>query len=247
MCDFLHAASNTMTSVPQTDILRTGSGASEHLQIISLCRDSNPSAEALAQLLRNPSCFAGVNYGDDSQKSPLIEGERLRSLPKHSLRTLQVSNWSLTCSSATVRGHIHLLPLLISSGADLNHTATFQSKVKQTFSALHIAIVTGQLDAVKLLLQSGSALFISKCGVHPLSGSIRCKIPRNVVLSTTPCNALLLRRRFFTCYRRTWPLSLVACSPRRGTCSRPTERQIDEERARQAFIHIRRVFCAILT
>jgi ankyrin repeat protein len=164
----LRAASNTMTSVPQTDMLRTVSGAYEQLQIISLCRDSNPSAEALAQLLRNPSCFAGVNYADDSQKSPLIEGERLRSSPKHSLWTLQVSIWSLTCSSATVRGHIHLLPLLISSGADLNHMATFQSTVKQTFSALHIAIVTGQLDAVKLLLQSGSALVISNCGVSSI-------------------------------------------------------------------------------
>ena len=61
------------------------------------------------------------------------------------------------CPAATARGHVHLLPLLIASGSELNNVANILTKGKtQSCCALHLAIATGQLDAVKLLVQSGS-------------------------------------------------------------------------------------------
>ena len=66
----------------------------------------------------------------------------------------------LTRTSATARGHMNLLPLLISSGAHLDHayivTGNDKSKIIETCTALHLAVTAGQLDAVKLLVQSGS-------------------------------------------------------------------------------------------
>ncbi len=64
----------------------------------------------------------------------------------------------LTRTSATARGHMNLLPLLISSGAHLDHVyiVNDKSKIIETCTALHLAVTAGQLDAVKLLVQSGS-------------------------------------------------------------------------------------------
>jgi hypothetical protein len=72
---------------PHTEILRTnsamlaqaasGTGSPERvMMILNLCRESNPSADALAQLLRDPSTSAGVNYEDVNSMTPLIEGKR---------------------------------------------------------------------------------------------------------------------------------------------------------------------------
>lgn len=62
----------------------------------------------------------------------------------------------LMCPAATARGHVHLLPLLIASGSELDNVANILTNGKtESCCALHLAIASGQLDAVKLLVQSG--------------------------------------------------------------------------------------------
>jgi hypothetical protein len=56
--------------------LASGSGSvGRDMLILRLCRESNASADALSQLLRDPSTSAGVNYEDENGKTPLFEGE----------------------------------------------------------------------------------------------------------------------------------------------------------------------------
>jgi hypothetical protein len=56
--------------------LASGSGSvGRDMLILMLCRESDASAEALSQLLRDPSTSAGVNYEDENGKTPLFEGE----------------------------------------------------------------------------------------------------------------------------------------------------------------------------
>jgi hypothetical protein len=57
--------------------LRTGSSSGRGMQILNLCRESNPSAEVLAQLLSDPCTSAGINEQDSHSKTPLIEGSAL--------------------------------------------------------------------------------------------------------------------------------------------------------------------------
>jgi hypothetical protein len=68
------------------------------------------------------------------------------------------------------RGHVHLLPLLISSGARLDHVAVIPASktyTNETYTALHLAIASGQLDAVKLLVQSGGQALAFPCQCLP--------------------------------------------------------------------------------
>ncbi len=139
--------------------------------ILNLCREANPSADMLLQLLHDPLTSAGVNYEDEKSKTPLIEGEVPAAVctvfcsckPTQTYNCLKHRNINSCISLATARGHICLLPVLIAAGSELDHFAVTTSPkgLKQQYTALHAAIATGQLDAVKLLVQAGNLSLVS--------------------------------------------------------------------------------------
>ena len=73
---------SSLPTPPPLDTTRTASDdslsrvpSSQDLHILRLCRESNPSTDALAQLLRDASARTGVNALDKDGSSPLREGE----------------------------------------------------------------------------------------------------------------------------------------------------------------------------
>jgi hypothetical protein len=71
--------------------LASGSGSvGKDMLILMLCRESNASADALSQLLRDPSTSVGVNYEDENGKTPLFEGEGTNAAFVSTLQPLQL-------------------------------------------------------------------------------------------------------------------------------------------------------------
>ena len=77
---------DSASSVPQTS-----SATARGMQILNLCRESNPSADELAQLLSDPSARAGINAQDSERRTPLIEGDVASAAFSATLVQIQVA------------------------------------------------------------------------------------------------------------------------------------------------------------
>jgi hypothetical protein len=73
------APESSQTEIVRNDsassVLHTSPATARGIQILDLCRESNPSADVLAQLLSDPSARAGINAQDSQRRTPLIEGD----------------------------------------------------------------------------------------------------------------------------------------------------------------------------
>jgi hypothetical protein len=72
--------SETVLQDSASSTARTGAASGRGMQILNLCRESSPSADALAQLLSDPIASAGINEQDNHSRTPLIEGKRTSKL-----------------------------------------------------------------------------------------------------------------------------------------------------------------------
>ncbi|MDI7190364.1 ankyrin repeat domain-containing protein [Leptospira santarosai] len=83
----------------------------------------------------------------------LEETKRLLSGSSDTINSLSHDGWS-ALHLASYFGHLEIVRLLISSGADLGITS--KSKLSYGNTALHSAVATGKKDVVELLLETGA-------------------------------------------------------------------------------------------
>ncbi|UZN06633.1 ankyrin repeat domain-containing protein [Leptospira santarosai] len=91
--------------------------------------------------------FEAAALGDPEETKRLLSGS------SDTINSLSHDGWS-ALHLASYFGHLEIVRLLISSGADLGITS--KSKLSYGNTALHSAVATGKKDVVELLLETGA-------------------------------------------------------------------------------------------